>query len=100
MLKTLIVLIFVMSIFAENSKEKLISQYDNSTPYKAQNNLKMVLNPEEEGNYMEGDILTKTAAKNGIKSESLRWKNGEIPFEIRGNFSKSVSRGIVPYNNM
>jgi hypothetical protein len=45
-------------------------------------------NAEELGSYLEGDLLIPSVSKNGMKAESLRWKNGEVPFEIRGNFSK------------
>jgi hypothetical protein len=44
-------------------------------------------NAEELGPYLEGDLLMPTS-RNGMKAESLRWKNGEVPYEIRGNFSK------------
>lgn len=46
-------------------------------------------NPEERGPYFEGDLLNPNSPKNGIKHESLRWKNREIPYEIRG-FSEFV----------
>lgn len=46
-------------------------------------------NAEEVGPYLEGDLLIPTKGRNGMKAESLRWKNGEVPFEIRGNFSES-----------
>lgn len=48
--------------------------------------------PEEEGPYVEGDLLVPTVGnqRNGMKSESLRWQNGEIPFVIRGRFSKLI----------
>lgn len=46
-------------------------------------------NLEENGPYLEGDLLVPlNLAKNGMKSESLRWKNGEIPYVIRGKFSE------------
>ena len=45
-------------------------------------------NPEERGPYLEGDLLIPLNSKNGIKSQALRWPRGEIPFEIRGSFSK------------
>lgn len=45
-------------------------------------------NPEEQGPYLEGDLLIPSSARNGMKSESLRWKNGEVPFEIHGAFSE------------
>ncbi|XP_070500970.1 zinc metalloproteinase nas-4-like [Chironomus tepperi] len=46
--------------------------------------------PEEQGPYLQGDLLIPTGnAKNGMKSETYRWKNGEIPYVIRGRFSSS-----------
>lgn len=47
-------------------------------------------NMEELGPYLEGDLLIPLQSRNGMKSESLRWKNGEVPFEIRGSFSKLI----------
>lgn len=46
-------------------------------------------NPEEFGPYLEGDLLVPIRARNGMKSESLRWKNGEVPYIIRGRYSES-----------
>lgn len=45
-------------------------------------------NPEEFGPYLEGDLLVPKLARNGMKSESLRWKNGELPYVIRGRYSE------------
>jgi hypothetical protein len=45
-------------------------------------------NPEEFGPYLEGDLLVPLKARNGMKSESLRWRNGEIPYVIRGRYSE------------
>lgn len=54
------------------------------------------LNPEEVGEYLEGDILIPRDPKlrNGIVGESSRWPNGVVPFEIRGRFSKYISINI------
>lgn len=35
-------------------------------------------NPEEQGPYVEGDLLFPTEGRNGIKAESSRWKNGNF----------------------
>lgn len=53
-------------------------------------------NPEELGNYMEGDILfprnRSTNSRNGLVGQSYRWSNGVIPYEIQGNFdSRSLN---------
>lgn len=45
-------------------------------------------NPEERGPYLEGDLLNPNNPKNGIKHESFRWTNREIPYEISGRFSE------------
>lgn len=45
-------------------------------------------NPEELGPYLEGDLLIPSEVRNGMKAESMRWKNGEIPYEIRGSYSE------------
>lgn len=45
-------------------------------------------NPEESGPYLEGDLLMPSSARNGMRAESYRWRNGEIPFVIQGSFSE------------
>ena len=45
-------------------------------------------NPEEHGSYLEGDLLHPSMTKNGMKAEAYRWKDGIVPFEIRGSFCK------------
>lgn len=58
-------------------------------------------NAEELGSYVEGDLLVPQL-RNGMKMESLRWKDGEVPFVIQGNFSKfatfSTSKKRVQLN--
>lgn len=53
-------------------------------------------NPEELGTYMEGDILFpmnhSTNSRNGMVSQSYRWPNAVIPYEIVGSFdSRSLN---------
>lgn len=59
-------------------------------------------NPEEQGPYIEGDILVPlpdNATRNGMKTESLRWKSGVVPFEIRGSFSNKLQLcGVIQVN--
>lgn len=47
-------------------------------------------NAEEFGTYLEGDLLIPVAktsmGRNGMVAESYRWVNGEVPFELNGNF--------------
>lgn len=48
------------------------------------------VNPEELGSYLEGDILipkTAISMKNGLTTQSSRWPNGVVPYEIRGSFN-------------
>lgn len=46
-------------------------------------------NPEEVGEYMEGDIIMpKPLGRSGIAAESARWPNATVPYEINGRFSK------------
>ncbi|XP_065365550.1 hatching enzyme 1.2-like [Calliphora vicina] len=48
------------------------------------------VNPEELGTYLEGDILIpkqKITMKNGLTTQSSRWPQGIVPYEIRGNFN-------------
>lgn len=48
-------------------------------------------NPEEQGPYLEGDLLIPTSDKNGVTAQSLRWENGVVPYLIRGSFSEYSS---------
>lgn len=66
-----------------NKTGRLVSQFKAD---------KSSVNPEELGSYLEGDILmpqNSVILKNGIPSKSFRWPNGEVPFEIAGDFSES-----------
>lgn len=49
------------------------------------------MNPEEMGDYAEGDILIPTLARNGVKEETLKWKNGHVPYEVDSSFSKFMT---------
>ncbi|KAM8707427.1 hypothetical protein ACLKA7_011503 [Drosophila subpalustris] len=49
------------------------------------------VNPEELGNYLEGDILlprTRQFARNGRPEMSSRWHQGIVPYVIKGTFDK------------
>ncbi|XP_014208542.1 zinc metalloproteinase nas-13-like [Copidosoma floridanum] len=53
------------------------------------------VNPEELGEYAEGDILYPLAmARNGVKAESARWPNGVVPFVISPYFNEQQQRVI------
>lgn len=44
-------------------------------------------NPEELGSYLEGDILfPRGMSRNGLIAETYRWPDGQIPFEIVGDY--------------
>lgn len=46
------------------------------------------MNPEEVGDYAEGDILMPPQqGRNGVREEVLRWPQGHIPYVIEGYFS-------------
>lgn len=48
-------------------------------------------NADESGTYLGGDVLFPTKnQRNGLITESYHWPNGEIPFEIKGNFCKEL----------
>lgn len=47
-------------------------------------------NPEELGNYLEGDMLMpKAMARNGLTATTARWPGGKVPFEIKGSFGEN-----------
>lgn len=51
-------------------------------------------NPEELGSYLEGDILFPNGKfRNGLVAQAYRWPNGQIPFEIVGDFGESLKMG-------
>lgn len=58
------------------------------------NNLRFVTpenitgNPEEMGNYAEGDILfLPSDLRNGVRAPSKRWPGGRVPYQMAGAFS-------------
>lgn len=49
----------------------------------------MDTNPEELGEYAQGDILfPANTARNGLKAASTHWEKGIVPFEIGPYFSE------------
>lgn len=49
----------------------------------------METNPEELGEYAQGDILfPANTARNGLKAASTHWEKGIVPYEIGPYFSK------------
>lgn len=56
----------------------------------------MSVNPEELGNYAEGDILFPLGMnRNGLKADAARWPNGIIPYMISPYFGKIEFVNIV-----
>lgn len=49
----------------------------------------MEVNPEELGEYLEGDILLPSDGKNGLLGETSKWKDGVVPYEISWLFASS-----------
>lgn len=47
----------------------------------------MVGNPEEQGPYLEGDIMLPEA-RNGVTSPSQLWEKAIVPYDLSGSFSK------------
>lgn len=48
----------------------------------------MDVNPEELGEYVEGDIVFPPSGRNGLTAISARWPNGVIPFVLSPYFSE------------
>uniref|UniRef100_A0A1I8Q5F0 Metalloendopeptidase n=1 Tax=Stomoxys calcitrans TaxID=35570 RepID=A0A1I8Q5F0_STOCA len=73
-----------MALFGEpddKNTAQLVANYEAGTSS---------VNPEELGSYLEGDILVPKQGvimKNGLTTQSSRWPQGIVPFEIRGNFN-------------
>lgn len=68
------------SIFREPNNETglLVASYDPNTDTR---------NPEEIGDYLEGDILIPPSqARNGLIAITSHWPSAIVPFEISGYF--------------
>jgi hypothetical protein len=48
-----------------------------------------VVNPEEMGSYLEGDIIVHNS-RNGLTAEAARWPGGIVPYEMGAYFSEYV----------
>lgn len=46
-------------------------------------------NPEEQGPYLEGDIII-SEARNGVRLPALRWPKATIPYVLEGRFSNEM----------
>lgn len=96
MFASLLVLFFCANSFCHNIDNSDIDLshfgldiFGKPVAYNSLENVRKYGNPEERGPYLEGDLLIPLSSKNGIKSESFRWKNGEVPYQIRGSFSRN-----------
>ncbi|XP_050324461.1 zinc metalloproteinase nas-1 [Bactrocera neohumeralis] len=66
-----------------------------------------MLNPEELGPYLEGDLLIphgqKLIYRNGLTAYSARWPRGIVPYEIKGRFSQQelavIDNAFQEYHN-
>lgn len=65
-----------------NRTGELVASYDPHTSE---------MNPEEMGEYLEGDMLIRPDfGRNGLIASSSHWPNGVVPFEISGYFGKQI----------
>ncbi|KAI8442421.1 hypothetical protein MSG28_005935 [Choristoneura fumiferana] len=71
-----------------------LSTWDESSP----------MNPEEMGEYAEGDILIPQLGRNGMRDESMRWPSGIIPYVIEGRYSQeqhdTIKKAIADYHRL
>ena len=75
-------------LFAEPSKETglKVAQWHEG----------LGVNPEELGEYVEGDILFPSVMnRNGLKASSARWPDGVIPYMISPFFSKEFIKNDI-----
>ncbi|KAG6455326.1 hypothetical protein O3G_MSEX009148 [Manduca sexta] len=64
-----------------------------------------LVNAEETGEYVEGDILMPLQlARNGVREESSRWPNGHIPYLIDSGFTQDqrdmIMKAIADYHRL
>ncbi|XP_077289268.1 hatching enzyme 1.2-like [Arctopsyche grandis] len=62
-------------------------------------------NPEELGEYFQGDILFPPGSKrNGVRAESFRWPGGIVPYVIEGNYAaehrQNIMEAIAQYHRL
>lgn len=62
------------------------------------------INPEEIGEYLEGDILFPVTKRNGLLSVSARWDNGIIPYDYSGVFTPMdidmIEKAMAEYHKL
>lgn len=78
-----------LTSYLESLGDGLYGLPNNETGHKvAEWHEGMPVNPEELGNYAEGDILFPAfLSRNGLKAESARWPKGVIPYLISPYFN-------------
>ncbi|XP_068623853.1 hatching enzyme 1.2-like [Battus philenor] len=64
-----------------------------------------LMNPEEMGNYGQGDILIPPAnTRNGMNNKASRWPNGIIPYVVAGQFNQddrdTIMKAIADYHRL
>ncbi|CAH4028096.1 low choriolytic enzyme-like isoform X1 [Pieris brassicae] len=63
-----------------------------------------LMNPEEMGGYLEGDILIPGLARNGMRDKTARWTNGIIPYIIDGGYTQeqkdTIRKAIADYHRL
>ncbi|XP_049879665.1 zinc metalloproteinase nas-7-like [Pectinophora gossypiella] len=64
-----------------------------------------LMNPEEMGEYAEGDILMpEVSTRNGVRGDTARWPNGIIPYVIEGYFNQQqrdmIMKAIADYHRL
>jgi hypothetical protein len=51
-------------------------------------------NPEEQGNYFEGDIIAHDFFRSGVRDKALKWPNAKIPYKLGADFTSSEKNMI------
>ncbi|XP_011498434.1 PREDICTED: zinc metalloproteinase nas-13-like [Ceratosolen solmsi marchali] len=80
----------------ENVEDRMFVAPSNATGVKvSQWHANMSVNPEELGEYLEGDImLPNTFKRNGMRLESFRWPGGVVPYMISPFFNEDQQKVI------
>lgn len=64
--------------------------------------LEMGMNPEELGEFLEGDIVQSPSTRNGVLNVTLRWEGGIVPFVIDsahiGEGRKAIIEAMEEYH--
>ncbi|VVC96406.1 unnamed protein product [Leptidea sinapis] len=63
-----------------------------------------LMNPEEMGSYLEGDILIPNLSRNGMRDKTSRWSKGIIPYVIDSSFNQdqrdTIRKAIADYHRL